>query len=116
MSDVDLAAVERLKEWTGIFVFEGGDRPVMSRPPVPKAASALVREVADMLGVEYHDAIEAADWIASKMERFGAGTAQPVFDMDGNGPICSWCTTIWPLCGHHHLTAFTGEDEDEVDE
>lgn len=91
-------------EWEGIFLGEGGSRPVMSMPPRMKASMKFVREVADALGLEHDAACEAADWIVDKMERFGASTAQPVMDMEGCGPVCSWCGVLWPLCGHHHLT------------
>ena len=23
---------------------------------------------------------------------------------DGSGPECSLCGTLWPLCGHHHMS------------
>lgn len=100
------------REWEGIFLPSDTHRAVMSMPPRMRASRLFVREVADSLDLDDDAALQAADWIADKMERFGAAFAQPVFDMDGNGPICSWCTTIWPLCGHHHLSAMLTEAAD----
>lgn len=80
---------------------DGGNRPVMSRPPRYIATREFVREVSDMLERD-RSAEAVADWAIDKMERFGALMAEPMFDMNGNGPICSWCKTIWPLCGHQH--------------
>lgn len=89
-------------EFEGIFEPHSGSRPVMSKPPRTTASIAFVREVRDMLEQTEGVATDIADWIADKMERFGARTAAPIFTMDGCGPVCSWCGSIWPLCGHHH--------------
>lgn len=79
-------------EFHEIAMSEGGSRPVMSRPPRLLATAKFIREVRDALGIEDDDrAREAADWVLDKMERFGARTARPVFDMEGQGPQCSWC-------------------------
>lgn len=99
-------------EWEGIFLPAETGRAVMSMPPRMRASAAFVREVRDALNLDTDAAADAADWIADKMERFGAAFAQPVFDMDGNGPICSWCTTVWPLCGHHHISAMLAKGAD----
>lgn len=89
---------DEIMQWSS-----GVKRPVMAPPPPVVATSKFIREVRAALGIADDDrAREAADWIVDKMERFGASTAEPVFDMQGNGPRCSWCGTIWPLCGHHH--------------
>lgn len=99
-------------EFEGIFE-PTPSRPVMTKPPRMKASKEFVHEVAAMLGVTHsEDATEAADWIADKMERFGARTARPVFDMHGNGPQCSWCGAIWPLCGDAHLSEELDDDEE----
>ena len=100
-------------EFAGIFLSHGGTRPVMSKPPRMRASRAFVREVRDALNLADDEAEGAADWIADKMERFGAHFARPVFDMEGNGPQCSWCSMPWPLCGHHHLSAAIDDDEDD---
>lgn len=86
----------------------------MQRPARVIAASAFIREVADMLSDSGGDEALIADWVADKMERFGARTAQPCFDMDGNGPNCSWCGMVWPLCGHYHQSEmnFDGDSDD----
>ena len=100
-----------MDEWSGIFL-PTAERAVMSKPPRTQASALFVREVRDTLGLDDDTATRVADWAVDKMERFGAAFAQPVFDMDGNGPICSWCTTIWPLCGHHHQSAMVDEEAD----
>lgn len=88
-------------EYTGIFLAQSGSRPVMSTPPPMQASRKLVQIVADARDQSTSDE-DLADWLADFMERFGARTAQPVIDMEGNGPLCSWCSAIWPLCGHDH--------------
>ncbi len=89
------------------------DRPVMSHPPRLVASAKFIREVRHALDITDDDkARHAADWVIDKMERFGARTAEGVFDMKGNGPKCSWCGVIWPLCGHHHQSeVIDGEDD-----
>lgn len=101
-------------EFEGIFE-HGYSRPLMSKPPRVQASKKLIQEVADALHIDDDDAArEAADWIADKMERFGARTARGVIDMDGNGPQCSWCSAIWPLCGCSHLSEVDlGDEADE---
>jgi hypothetical protein len=94
------------------------DRPVMTRPPREQASKKFIHEVAAELravGLDLtpDDAAKVADWAADKMERFGARTAQGVFTMDGGGPLCSWCGTIWPLCGCHHLSEMLTDEERE---
>jgi hypothetical protein len=89
------------------------DRPVMSYPPRQVASSKFIREVQHTLGIEDDDrARVVADWVIDKMERFGAATARGVFDMNGNGPQCSWCGVIWPLCGHHHQSKVIDDEAD----
>lgn len=83
---------------------------------VVSAASAPIVEsefeVREALHIEDDDrAREAADWIIDKMERFGARSAEGVFDLQGNGPKCSWCGMIWPLCGHHHQSEVQFDDD-----
>lgn len=99
-------------EFEGIFAPQGTRKP-MSRPPEMLASRGFIREVAEMVADRWPDSTAVADWIAGKMERFGARTAQPVFDMDGSGPICSWCGAFWPLCGHHHLSEVLDESEED---
>lgn len=101
-------------EFHEIAVGSGKSRPVLSRPPRLIASSKFIREVRDALHIQDDDqAREAADWVLDKMERFGARTARPVFDLEGVGPQCSWCGAIWPLCGHFHLSE---EDNDQPEE
>lgn len=94
------------------------NRPVMSRPPRVVASTAFIREVAHKLDwpVDSVGAREVADWIVDKMERFGARTAQGVIDLNGNGPVCSWCGVIWPLCGHHHQSEVLADDDPDTKE
>lgn len=90
-------------EFTGILVPPSGaeNRSVMGRPPHYVASRDFTFEVAEVLERSASPR-DVADWIVDKMERFAAHMAEPVFTMDGEGPICSHCKTIWPLCGHHH--------------
>lgn len=92
------------------------NRPVTSRPPRVIASSAFIREVAHKLElpVDSDRAREVADWVVDKMERFGARTAQGVFDLKGNGPVCSWCGVIWPLCGHYHQSEVATDDDPDT--
>lgn len=90
---------------------DGGTRPVMSIPPAPIATDDFIREVADALNLDGDAAREAADWIVGKLDRYAAWHAEPVFDMDGAGPVCSYCKAIWPLCGHHHQSAALPDEE-----
>lgn len=114
MSAVNIAA--KIGEFSGIIEDTGQTRPVMSVPSRLIASVKFIRQVQDGLGIADDDrAREAADWVLDKMERFGAYTARPVFDMDGNGPQCSWCGAIWPLCGHHHQAYQPGEDDEQAD-
>ena len=104
MTSEAMAAWSAQDEFAGIMQPAPGTpdtRPVMSKPPRYVASREFVREVADVLD-RAASPDEVADWVIDKMERFGALMAEPMFDTEGNGPICSWCKTIWPLCGHHH--------------
>lgn len=100
-----------MDEFEGIFEPNRGDRPVMSRPPKVEASVKFIHEVRDMLADTEGVATDVADWIADKMERFGARTAEPVFTMNGAGPVCSWCHVVWPLCGHHHMSTVLHADD-----
>ena len=100
------------REFEGIFE-PGEKRPLMSKPSRVFASKKLIREVAEALNIADEDvARDTADWIADKMERFGARTARGVLDLEGNGPVCSWCSTIWPLCGCAHLSEVDFGDDD----
>ena len=99
------------REFDEVLIAPAGNRPLMSKPGRYQATRKVIREVMDVTGItDEAKAIEVADWLVNKMERYAAHTARGVFDMDGNGPQCSWCGTIWPLCGHHHMS-----DERESD-
>ena len=99
-------------EYTGILVPAPGNRPVMSMPRPYQASKKFIREVQDNLNIPESELVAAADWIINKMEGFGAYSAQPVFDMNGTGPQCSWCGMIWPLCGHQHMSGNLDSDDD----
>ena len=89
------------------FIVPGENRPVMSRPPKLTATRAFVQLVEDAR--RDNPTPEAfADWVANFAEEYGASTAEPMFDMEGHGPLCSWCATIWPLCGHQHMSEVEG--------
>lgn len=87
------------------------DRPVM-RPPRVQATDQLVLETRLALDEFGGDPERMAQWVAERIEEFGALQAQPTFDMDGCGPLCSWCGVLWPLCGHHQKSELIGEGED----
>lgn len=97
-------------EFEGIFMPHEGERPVMSKPPTMRASKKLIDQVRWELGLPGDVAVQVADWVADRMERYAALFAKPVFSMDGGGPVCSLCGVIWPLCGHHHLSAEIDEE------
>jgi hypothetical protein len=100
-------------EFDAIMMYTSSERPVMSVPPQCQATKRFTREVMDATGItDESEAARVADWIVNKMERYGASTSRPVFTMDGEGPKCSWCGMIWPLCGHHHLSEVLDDDEE----
>lgn len=103
-----------MSEFDGILIGTGpSNRPVMSKPYPFKAARVFVDRVMVELDVPDRERAEVvADWIVNFAERFGAHGARPMFDMDGNGPQCSWCGTIWPLCGHHHMSGALDEESE----
>ncbi|UPK64947.1 hypothetical protein MYP14_06235 [Rhodococcus pyridinivorans] len=97
----------RAAEFAGIFIYGApvlGEEHLISGPPQVFASRDFTREVREALALTDEQAERAADWIADKMERFGALTARPVFDLEGVGPQCSWCSMVWPLCGHDQST------------
>ncbi|MCD2096555.1 hypothetical protein [Rhodococcus rhodochrous] len=110
MASSNERAKQNLAEFEGIFLTPGGTRPLMSEPPQLRASRSFTREVRDELGLDDAQAEHAADWIADKLERFAALHSRPVFDMDGSGPQCSYCSMPWPLCGHHHLSGELSEE------
>lgn len=103
----------RMTEFDGVFV-EGSPHPVMTKPHPPLATREFEREVRDALGIPDERSREAADWVAAKMDGFAAYHARPVFTMTGEGPICSYCGAIWPLCGHHLMSGVDDEPEEEA--
>lgn len=100
-----------IAEFEGSLILSMEPRPVMSRPPMPRAAKRVVDEVRLLLegGASAED---VADWAVARAERYAAYHARPVFDMDGQGPQCSLCAAIWPLCGHHHFASGLDDDEE----
>lgn len=109
-----MSSVGRFPEFVGIFMLPGQGRPVMSMPPTMRAAKPLIDQVRWELGIPDADAERVADWIADRMERYAALTARPVMEMDGTGPVCSDCSMLWPMCGHHHLSAEIDDDTQPV--
>lgn len=100
-------------EFHGIIVTTTGTRTVMSKPRPFQASKKFIQHIQDNLGIPDGQAVAAADWVLNLMERYGARSAQPVFDMEGCGPKCSWCGCLWPMCGHYHMSEAIDEDEDE---
>ena len=109
MMPVNEAAVA---EFAGWGIVPSGNRPVLSRPPMPKAARKLVDEVRLLLADE-PTAEEIADWAIQKAGRYAMYHARPVFDMDGRGPVCSHCSMVWPLCGCHHYASGLDDEGDD---
>ena len=108
-------------EFTGVisrYVDGGRKRPVMSMPLGVEASSDFISRVRAEIPCTVTDdeATAVADYVLNLMERYGAFSAQPVVNMHGVGPCCSWCGTIWPLCGHHHWSGVDFDDEDTEDE
>ncbi len=101
-----------IAEFENSLITVGGSRPVMSRPPMPKANTKLVEEVRLLLA-DGPTAEDVADWYAAKAERYAMYHARPVFEMDGTGPACSHCSGIWPLCGCHHYASGLDDDNEE---
>ena len=88
-----------------VDIFMAGEsRPVMSKPPRLTATTNLIRIIEDAQRDNPTPEL-FADWLANFMEGYAALDAKPVFDMEGNGPVCSTCFTIWPLCGHYRMSA-----------
>lgn len=90
------------------------ERKVMSVPLKVEASKDFIDRVRTEIPCTVTDdeATKVADWVLNLMERYGAFSAQPVFNMEGAGPCCSWCGSIWPLCGHHHWSGVNFDDED----
>ena len=108
-------------DFTGIILHTGVTRPVMSKPPALQATRKWVQQVEAAVTECTRadgslDTEALADWILNAMEQYGARAAVPVFDMDGNGPSCSHCGAIWPLCGHHHTSEALDDDPEESDD
>lgn len=105
MTDEEVKPDRPEGEFDGIGTYSSHKRELMSKPLTLEATNKLIREVMDVTGItDLGKATEVADWLLNKMERYGARTAQLMFDVDGAGPLCSWCGEIWPLCGHHHMS------------
>lgn len=103
-------------EFEGIgLVVEARSGP-MARPKPMQATKKFIQHVSDNLDLVPGSETAAADFILNMMERYAAQTARPVMDMEGRGPQCSTCSTIWPLCGHHHMSEeLTTPEEPEND-
>lgn len=89
-----------------------GTRPLGQVPEVT-ATDQLVLETRIALEETGGDPERMAQWIAERIEEFGAITSRGVFTMDGDGPVCSWCHTFWGLCGHDKRTEMYPDDENE---
>lgn len=88
-------------EFEGIYE-PATNRPAMSPPPRLLPTRKLIDQVRVACDLDEATAERVAHWAADWGERLGARTARPVIGTDGSGPHCSWCSQIWPLCGHHH--------------
>ena len=98
-------------EFEGVFAPPVRPQRLMSMPPRMRPTEKLVDQVRVACDLDHETAIRVAGWAADWAERLGASGAEPVFDLDGNGPKCSWCGAFWPLCGHHHLSSAISKEE-----
>lgn len=104
--------------YVGIFGPYPRQAHLMARPGAVTASKRLIQIIEDAQR-ENPTPEGFADWLANFMEGYGALFAKPVFDLDGNGPSCSFCGMApWPFCGHHHMSAeappaTTGHDTKE---
>lgn len=108
-------------EFVGVinsFVDGGRERPPMSVPLKVEASKDFIDRVRTEIPCTVTDdeATAVADYVLNLMEKYGAFQAQPVVNMHGTGPCCSWCGTIWPLCGHHHWSGVDFDNEEAEDE
>lgn len=72
-------------EWAGLHVV-----------PTPDFVFEVRRVLADLGGDADRLAQQIVDWI----EEHGAQTAMPMFDLEGAGPLCSWCRSYTGICKH----------------
>lgn len=80
--------------------------------PAPMRATKRLMEIVEDAQRTNPAAADFADWLANFMEGYGALFAQPVMDMAGNGPRCSFCWAApWPICGHHHMSNEAGGEQ-----
>lgn len=84
-------------------------RPVGAKPRV-HATDQLIYETERALEDTQGTPEQMAQWIAERIEEYGAMQSMPVFDMEGNGPMCSWCGGIWGLCGHAAISEVVGSE------
>lgn len=100
------------------YMHPTGERnSVLSKPQRVLATKKAIRDIQDATGIDdYEKATEVADWYADRLEAYGMRFARPVFEMDGSGPVCSFCGTSWPFCGcHHHSVAIYEDKNGEED-
>ena len=100
-------------EFEDIFEYQP-PRPPMSAPPRAIPSTKLITQIRIACDLDHATAERVAYWAADWGERRGAYKARPMFDMEGHGPWCSWCGTLWPLCGHHHLSEALNHDDEET--
>lgn len=70
----------------------------------------FVREVEWMLD-DANSPREVAQWVADRIEEYGAQFARPVFSVEGNGPFCSYCGAIGAICGHPERSLLASDCE-----
>lgn len=99
-----------LGEFEGLF--EPNERRLRpdGLPPTARPSPRLVRRVERVLE-SATSAQDVAEWVADFMERYAANFAHPCFDASADdgpvqGPECSLCGMLWPLCGHGKLSAW----------
>ena len=73
----------------------------------------FVREVEFFL-LDNPTSREIAQWVADRIEEHGAQFARPVVTLKGNGPFCSYCGAIGPICGHPERSISASEATIEV--
>ena len=98
-----MSEVRQDHEFEDIGILSGAaENPASWLPGKLQATRKFATAVRDNIPCTVTDdeMFAVADWVLNLMERYAAYHVEPVFTLDGDGPICSLCHARWPLCGH----------------